>query len=52
MSLESEIAQLRSNPVLALFDHEALRLIAFSSDTRILRKDDVLFRNTATLFKL
>jgi CRP-like cAMP-binding protein len=44
MSLESEIAQLRSNPVLALFDHEALRLIAFSSDTRILRKDDVLFR--------
>ncbi len=44
MSLESEIAQLQSNPVLALFDHEALRLIAFSSDTRILRKDDVLFR--------
>ncbi len=44
MSLESEIAQLRTNPVLALFDHEALRLIAFSSDTRILRKDDVLFR--------
>jgi CRP-like cAMP-binding protein len=44
MSLDSEIAQLQSNPVLALFDHEALRLIAFSSDTRILRKDDVLFR--------
>ncbi len=44
MALEDEIDQLRSNPVFALFDAEALRLIAFSSETRILRKDDILFR--------
>jgi CRP-like cAMP-binding protein len=44
MSLESEIAQLQTNPVFALFDIEALRLIAFSSDTRIMRRDDILFR--------
>jgi CRP-like cAMP-binding protein len=44
MALEDEINQLRSNPVFAMFDLEALRLIAFSSETRILRKDDILFR--------
>jgi CRP-like cAMP-binding protein len=44
MALDSEISQLQANPVLAHFDGEALRLIAFSSETRILRKDDILFR--------
>ncbi len=44
MALEDEIDQLQSNPVFALFDVEALRLIAFSSETRFLRKDDILFR--------
>jgi CRP-like cAMP-binding protein len=43
-TLDDEIAQLSANPVLTLLDQEALRLIAFSSDTRILRKDDILFR--------
>jgi CRP-like cAMP-binding protein len=44
MALEDEINQLQSNPVFAAFDIEALRLIAFSSESRVLRKDDVLFR--------
>lgn len=44
MTLDDEILQLRANPVFALFEIEALRLIAFSSDTRSYRKDDVLFR--------
>jgi CRP-like cAMP-binding protein len=44
VSLDAEIVQLRANPLFALFDAEALRLVAFSSDTRVLRPDDVLFR--------
>lgn len=44
MALDHEIARLQENPLLALFDPEALRLIAFSSETRLLRGGDVLFR--------
>jgi CRP-like cAMP-binding protein len=44
MALDQEIARLRENQLLALFDEEALRLIAFSSETRLLRGGDVLFR--------
>jgi CRP-like cAMP-binding protein len=44
MALDQEINRLRENPLLALFDDEALRLIAFSSETRLLRGGDVLFR--------
>ena len=44
MALDAEILQLQGNPLFALFDAEALRLLAFSSDTRVLRRDDVLFR--------
>ncbi len=44
MALDAEILQLQSNPLFALFDAEALRLLAFSSDTRVLRVNDVLFR--------
>jgi DNA-binding response OmpR family regulator len=42
--LDQEIARLQENPLLALFDEEALRLIAFSSETRLLRGGDLLFR--------
>jgi CRP-like cAMP-binding protein len=44
MALEDDISDLQSNPVFALFDVEALRLIAFSSETRLLRRGDTLFR--------
>jgi CRP-like cAMP-binding protein len=44
MALDLEIARLRENPLLSLFDTEALRLIAFSSETRLLRGGDTLFR--------
>jgi CRP-like cAMP-binding protein len=44
MALDDEIHRLQANPLLALFDAEALRLIAFSSETRLLRGGDVLFR--------
>jgi CRP-like cAMP-binding protein len=44
MSLEADISDLQSNPVFTLFDVEALRLIAFSSETRLLRRGDTLFR--------
>jgi CRP-like cAMP-binding protein len=43
MALDHEIARLQENPLLKLFDPEALRLIAFSSETRLLRGGDVLF---------
>jgi CRP-like cAMP-binding protein len=43
MALDQEILRLQANPTLALFDEEALRLIAFSSETRLLRGGDTLF---------
>jgi CRP-like cAMP-binding protein len=44
MALDAEIQQLQANPLFAQFEAEALRLIVFSSDTRVLRPDDTIFR--------
>ena len=44
MALDQDIARLAKIPLLGLLDDGARRLIAFSSDTRILRAGDVLFR--------
>ncbi len=44
MSLEQDIDRLAAQPLLALLPREALRLIAFAAETRILRTGDVLFR--------
>src|ERR1700724_526928 len=44
MGLEDDVSQLARIPALAVIEPEALRLIAFSAETRILRAGDVLFR--------
>jgi CRP-like cAMP-binding protein len=44
MGLEDDVGQLARIPALAVIEPEALRLIAFSAETRILRAGDVLFR--------
>jgi CRP-like cAMP-binding protein len=44
MGLEDDIGKLARNPTFAVIEPEALRLIAFSAETRILRAGDVLFR--------
>ena len=44
MALETDIATLARAPLFSLMDREALRLIAFAGEQRILRKGDVLFR--------
>lgn len=44
MALDRDIALLADIPVLGLFDKEALRLLAFASESRIMRAGDVLFR--------
>ena len=44
MGLEDEIRKLARIPAFAGIETEALRLIAFSAETRILRAGDVLFR--------
>jgi len=44
MGLEDDIGKLARNPVFAVIEPEALRLIAFSGNTRALRAGDVLFR--------
>ena len=44
MSLEDDVRTLAGNPALAELDADALRLIAFSAETRILRAGDVIFR--------
>lgn len=44
MALEDDIANLRRIPLLEDFDTEALRLLAFSAETRLLRAGDALFR--------
>jgi CRP-like cAMP-binding protein len=44
MSLEDDVRTLARNPALAELDSEALRLLAFSAETRILRAGDVIFR--------
>lgn len=44
MGLEDDIAKLARNQTLAALEPEALRLIAFSAETKILRAGDILFR--------
>ena len=44
MGLEDDIGKLARIPAFAGIEREALRLIAFSAETRILRAGDVLFR--------
>ncbi len=44
MSLEDDVRDLARNPTLRELESEALRLIAFSAETRILRAGDILFR--------
>jgi cAMP-binding proteins - catabolite gene activator and regulatory subunit of cAMP-dependent protein kinases len=44
MGLEDDISKLAGIPAFAVIEPEALRLIAFSAETCILRAGDVLFR--------
>lgn len=44
MALDRDIALLQRQPLLGLIETEGLRLLAFASETRILRAGDVLFR--------
>jgi CRP-like cAMP-binding protein len=44
MGLEDDIAKLTRNATFAVLEPDALRLIAFSAETRILRAGDILFR--------
>jgi CRP-like cAMP-binding protein len=44
MGLEDDVGKLARIPAFAAIEPEALRLIAFSAETRILRAGDVLFR--------
>lgn len=44
MSLENEIALMSNIPVLSELDGEALRILAFSADTRSLQPGDILIR--------
>jgi CRP-like cAMP-binding protein len=44
MGLEDDIGKLARVPAFAEIEPEALRLIAFSAETRVLRAGDVLFR--------
>jgi CRP-like cAMP-binding protein len=44
MALDHDIALLSRLPLIGRFEVEALRLLAFSSETRILKAGDVLFR--------
>ena len=44
MALEDDVVALASHPTLAALEPGALRLLAFSAETRILRAGDVLFR--------
>lgn len=44
MSLEDTIALLQGAPLIGRFERDALRLLAFSAETRRLRAGDTLFR--------
>ena len=44
MALEDDIVILQRQPLLGLMEHEALRLLAFAAESRILRAGDILFR--------
>jgi CRP-like cAMP-binding protein len=44
MALEDDIAVLSGAPLFNLLDRDALRLVAFASENRVLRAGDMLFR--------
>lgn len=44
MALDDDIALLARQPLLSLMERDALRLLAFAAESRILRAGDVLFR--------
>jgi CRP-like cAMP-binding protein len=44
MALEDDVRNLARNPTFGVLEPEALRLMAFSAETRILRAGDILFR--------
>jgi CRP-like cAMP-binding protein len=44
MGLDDDIRKVARNPTFAVLEPEALRLIAFSAETKTLRAGDVLFR--------
>jgi CRP-like cAMP-binding protein len=44
MALDDDMTLLARQPLLSLMERDALRLIAFAAETRILRAGDVLFR--------
>lgn len=48
MALDDDIDNLTRIPLFAIFEANALRMIAFSSETRLLRAGDVLFRRGET----
>ena len=48
MALQDDVRNLASLPAFRDFDAEAVRLIAFSAETRILRSGDMLFRRGDT----
>ena len=48
MALQDNVRNLSQNPTLRDLEPDALRLIAFSAETRILRAGDVLFRRGET----
>lgn len=45
MSLDDDMTLLARQPLLRLMERDALRLLAFAAETRMLRAGDVLFRN-------
>ena len=45
MALDDDIALLSRQPLLGLMERDALRLVAFSAERRLLRAGDVLFRS-------
>jgi CRP-like cAMP-binding protein len=44
MALDDDMALLARQPLLSLMERDALRLVAFAAESRILRAGDVLFR--------
>jgi CRP-like cAMP-binding protein len=44
MALDKDIAIMQAQPLLAALPREALRLLAFAAETRVLRAGDILFR--------
>ncbi|ACK49310.1 cyclic nucleotide-binding protein [Methylocella silvestris BL2] len=44
MALEDDVAKLKRNATFAALEPDALRLLAFSAETKVLRAGDILFR--------